>query len=183
MNDNMNGYTHRYFIINKPYNMVSQFISNDKVRLLGDLVYPFPLGIHAIGRLDNNSEGLLILTTNKKLTQLLFQSPISHKRKYLIQVKYKVSEESLEQLRSGVSFKIKEGKYYQSLPCEAAITIKPKNLFSNGLPEYENKITTWLYVTLTEGKYHQVRKMMRALRHPCIRLIRVSIEELEVLML
>ena len=63
---------HRYFIINKPYKMVSQFISPDKVGLLKDIPFNFPEGIHAIGRLDNYSEGLLILTTNKKVTKLLF---------------------------------------------------------------------------------------------------------------
>ncbi|HEX5025052.1 MAG TPA: pseudouridine synthase, partial [Agriterribacter sp.] len=59
---------HRYFIINKPVDMVSQFVSSHAVGLLGDLEYDFPDGIHAIGRLDNHSEGLLILTTNKKVT-------------------------------------------------------------------------------------------------------------------
>ena len=59
----------RYFIINKPYKMVSQFVSPDNVGLLKDIKYNFPEGIHAIGRLDNHSEGLLILTTNKKSNQ------------------------------------------------------------------------------------------------------------------
>jgi 23S rRNA pseudouridine2457 synthase len=57
---------HRYFIINKPYDMVSQFVSTHPVRLLGDLDFNFPEGTHPIGRLDSSSEGLLILTTNKK---------------------------------------------------------------------------------------------------------------------
>ncbi|MEO7489946.1 MAG: pseudouridine synthase, partial [Ferruginibacter sp.] len=78
---------HRYFIINKPYNMVSQFISPDKVGLLKDVPFAFPEGIHAVGRLDNDSEGLLILTTNKKVTKLLFESKIPHKRTYLVQVR------------------------------------------------------------------------------------------------
>jgi 23S rRNA pseudouridine2457 synthase len=83
---------HRYFIIYKPYKMVSQFVSPDKVNLLGDLDFNFPEGTHAIGRLDNNSEGLLILTTNKKVTALLFQSENPHKRTYLVQVEKHVSE-------------------------------------------------------------------------------------------
>ena len=64
----MNG--HRYFILHKPINMVSQFVSSHEVRLLGDLDFIFPEGTHAIGRLDQNSEGLLLLTTNKKITKL-----------------------------------------------------------------------------------------------------------------
>src|ERR1700712_1142101 len=100
---------YRYFIINKPYNMVSQFISPDNVGLLGDIDFDFPEGIHAIGRLDNLSEGLLILTTNKKVTKLLFQGETPHKRTYLVRVKNIVSPESLERLRTGVTIKIKGG--------------------------------------------------------------------------
>ena len=85
----------RYFIGNKPYNMVSQFVSPHKVRLLGDLNFNFPEGTHAIGRLDNYSEGLLILTTNKKVTRLLFESDEPHKRTYLVQVEHLVSEDTL----------------------------------------------------------------------------------------
>ena len=84
---NMSEKQHRYFIINKPYNMVSQFVSTHDVGLLSDLDFDFPENTHAIGRLDNHSEGLLILTTNKKVTRLLFSSAIAHKRTYLVQVK------------------------------------------------------------------------------------------------
>ena len=72
----MNPNPNRYFIINKPYKMVSQFVSPDKVNLLGDIDFDWPEGTHAIGRLDNNSEGLLILTTNKRVTKLLKLSPV-----------------------------------------------------------------------------------------------------------
>ena len=160
--------------------MVSQFVSNDKVRLLGDLNYPFPEGTHAIGRLDNSSEGLLILSTNKKLTRLLFQSEIPHKRKYLVQVNNALSNESIASLKNGIAFKTKGGIMYQTLPCEANITEKPENLFTNGNVIYENQQTCWLHLTLAEGKYHQVRKMIKAVRHRCLRLIRISIENLEM---
>ncbi|MEO8860075.1 MAG: pseudouridine synthase [Ginsengibacter sp.] len=170
----------RYFIINKPFNMVSQFVSNDNVRLLGNLNYPFPEGTHAIGRLDNNSEGLLILSTNKKLTRLLFQSEVPHKRKYLVQVNDTLSNESIARLQNGVTFKTKGSVLYQTLPCEANITDKPEKIFTNGKVINENQPTCWLHLTLTEGKYHQVRKMIKAVRHRCLRLIRISIEELEL---
>ncbi len=160
--------------------MVSQFVSNDKVRLLGDLNYPFPEGTHAIGRLDNNSEGLLILSTNKKLTRLLFQSEVPHKRKYLVQVNNSLSNESIACLQDGITFKTKGGVLYRTLPCEANIADKPENIFTNGKVINEKQPVSWLHLTLTEGKYHQVRKMIKAVRHRCLRLIRISIEDLEL---
>src|SRR5580698_9422662 len=102
----MQGTVHRYFVVNKPYNMVSQFVSSHAKRVLGELGFDFPEGTHPIGRLDNDSEGLLILTTDKRVTRLLFQGTIPHRRTYLVKVKRIVSEESLEQLRSGISIRV-----------------------------------------------------------------------------
>lgn len=172
----------RYFIIYKPFKMVSQFVSPDKVKLLGDLDYNFPEGTHAIGRLDNNSEGLLILTTNKRVTKLLFESDTPHKRTYLIQVEKTVSPETLQKLRTGIVIKTKGkgGALHTTSPCEVEIVEKPANLpkrdheFRDDLPQ------TWLSMSLTEGKFHQVRKMVAEVYHPCKRLIRVSIEDLEI---
>src|SRR3954471_12704493 len=112
----MTGSPHRYYMINKPFNMESQFISHHEAVLLGDLDYEFPEGTHAIGRLDKHSEGLLLLTTNKKITKLLFQSPVPHPRTYLVQVKHHVSEERLVELQSGVAIRIKGGEFYTTPP-------------------------------------------------------------------
>lgn len=160
--------------------MVSQFISPDKVGLLGDLDYNFPEGIHAIGRLDNYSEGLLILTTNKKVTKLLFESKVPHKRTYLVRVKHKVSPESLEQLRTGVTIRIKGGIDYVTPPCEVEIVDSPEYLSIEQQELRDYVAHTWLSITLTEGKFHQVRKMVAAVNHRCKRLIRISIEGLEL---
>src|SRR5580704_11514632 len=157
----------RYFIINKPYNMVSQFISPDNVGLLGDIDFKFPEGIHAIGRLDNLSEGLLILTTNKKVTRLLFQGEVPHKRTYLVRVKNEVSPESLELLRKGVTIRIKGDTDWNTTPCEVEIVEKPANLCEGRHPYRAELPHTWLLITLTEGKFHQVRKMVMAVRHRC----------------
>ncbi|MCW3112133.1 MAG: rRNA pseudouridine synthase [Segetibacter sp.] len=170
----------RYFIINKPYNMVSQFVSSHKVNLLGDLGYPFPEGTHAVGRLDTNSEGLLILTTNKKVTRLLFEGEVKHKRTYLLQVEKKVSEETLQKLRSGVTIRVKGGGDYVTTPCEAELVEKPESLFKGGYKTSEYKTYSWLMLSLTEGKFRQVRKMAAAVKHPCKRLIRVAIEDLQL---
>jgi 23S rRNA pseudouridine2457 synthase len=171
---------HRYFIINKPRNIVSQFVSPDNVGLLGDLDFTFPEGTHAIGRLDNHSEGLLILTTNKKVTKLLFQGEVPHKRTYLVKVKDVVSEATLQQLKTGVTIKIKGNEDYITTPCDVEIVKDPTFYFQQETGEKEYHPYTWLLITLTEGKFHQVRKMVYVLRHRCKRLIRVSIEDLKL---
>src|SRR6188474_3148552 len=109
---------HRYFVLNKPYNMVSQFVSTHDVCLLSDLDFKFPEGTHAIGRLDNDSEGLLLLTTNKKITRLLFSSGIPHERTYLVQVNNILSDDSLSRLRTGVDIRIKGGEDYTTPACD-----------------------------------------------------------------
>ncbi|MBS0030485.1 pseudouridine synthase [Chitinophaga sp. 22321] len=169
---------HRYFIINKPYNMVSQFISSHEVRLLGELDFDFPEGTHAIGRLDNHSEGLLILTTNKKVTRLLFQGKTPHERTYLVRVKGIMNQETLQRLKDGVSICVGEGQEYVTTPCKVEIVERPAGLFDHPRELPINVPHTWLTITLTEGKFHQVRKMVGAVSHRCQRLIRVSIEGL-----
>ena len=160
--------------------MVSQFISSDKVGLLGDIDFDFPEGIHAVGRLDNNSEGLLILTTNKKVTRLLFLGGKPHKRVYLVQVNNILSPANLEKLRTGVSIRIKAGEQYITPACEVEIIDEPQKLYAPPFTKKEYGNHTWLLITLTEGKFRQVRKMMAAVNHRCKRLIRISIENLSL---
>lgn len=176
----MNQSDHRYFIIHKPRNMVSQFVSPDKVVLLGSLNFDFPEHTHAIGRLDNDSEGLLLLTTNKKITRLLFESKKPHKRTYLVKVNHIVKPETLALLQSGIQIRIKHGAYYLTQPCDVTIVEEPEKEFIHYQAEYERAPHTWLKITLTEGKFHQVRKMVAAAHHRCTRLIRISIEDMEL---
>ena len=122
----------------------------------------------------------LLLTTNKKITRLLFLGKKPHARKYLIQVRGIVTEATLELLRTGVSIKIKGGVQYITQPCDVSIVEKPINLFSSGYELHERVPSTWLEITLTEGKFHQIRKMVSAVRHPCKRLIRISIEDISL---
>lgn len=168
----------RYFIVHKPYNMVSQFKSPDVVRLLGALNFQFPEGIHAIGRLDNLSEGLLILTTNKKVTKLLFESSMPHKRTYFVRINGIPKEEELSRLRNGIPILIKGNVFYKTKPCEVKLLENPVGIFP--LPEANKEWTphSWISISLTEGKFHQVRKMTLAIGHKCKRLIRTSIEDL-----
>ena len=147
--------------------------------MLGDLDFDFPPGTHPIGRLDNISEGLLILTTNKKVTRYLFLGEKPHRRTYLIQVYKVVSQETLEQLRNGVPIRIRAtDELYITAPCEVNIVEKPANLFQSGYEFDESVPSTWLIITMTEGKFRQIRKMVTAVKHRCQRLIRIAIEDL-----
>lgn len=168
----------RYFIIYKPRDMVSQFVSSHKVNLLGDLNYSFPQGTHAVGRLDSDSEGLLLLTTNKRITKLLFESQIPHKRTYLVQVRHTVTEETIQRLKTGVTIRIKGGGDYVTAPCEAAIVYDPGIFLQTAGPTNKYESSSWLLITLTEGKFRQVRKMVAAVKHQCLQLIRISIEDM-----
>jgi 23S rRNA pseudouridine2457 synthase len=170
--------TNRYFIINKPYGMVSQFVSPHNVGLLGDLPFIFPEGTHAVGRLDSNSEGLLLLTTNKKVTRLLFSSDQPHKRTYLVQVNNSLSNDNVEQLRTGVSIRIGPENYYTTPPCEVTVVDNVEQVYPFAMSQPTWGDNTWLLITLTEGKFRQVRKMIMAVNHRCKRLIRVSIEHI-----
>jgi 23S rRNA pseudouridine2457 synthase len=171
---------HRYFLLNKPMDMVSQFVSTHQVRLLTDIDFEFPEGTHAIGRLDQMSEGLLLLTTNKKITKLLFQGVRPHVRTYLVQVKNKVSAATLQTLQNGVPISAPNGTTYTTAPCKVELVEPPKAIWDNGIQLHENQITDWLRIELTEGKFHQVRKMVAAMHHRCIRLVRWSIEDIVV---
>lgn len=160
--------------------MVSQFWSPDKVRVLADVDFDFPEGTHAIGRLDNNSEGILLLTTNKKITKLLFESAVPHKRTYLVMVLREISPETVERLRNGIEIIVQDGATYTTTPCQVDITTPPADLFPSQYKLNERVPYSWINITLTEGKYHQVRKMVKAAGHPCRRLIRTSIEDMHL---
>ncbi|HEU5054302.1 MAG TPA: pseudouridine synthase [Hanamia sp.] len=171
---------HRYFILNKPAGIVSQFISSDKVPLLGSIDFDFPVGTHAIGRLDKDSEGLLLLTTNKKITRLLFRGSKPHLRTYLVMVQNEISEATFQKLKEGVPIKIANGENYVARP-EAVFRVSDAvSLYPWAMDQRENYPHTWLLITLTEGKFRQIRKMVLALRHRCQRLIRLSIENITV---
>lgn len=165
---------HRYFLINKPMDMVSQFVSSHPVRLLGELDFDFPAGTHAIGRLDSTSEGLLFLTTDKSVTTKLFRGERPHRRSYLVLVEHEVSPATLERLRGGVDIPLAEGPYL-AVPDAAEIVADPRALYAHAGDPREAYPHTWLRITLSEGKFRQVRKMVMALRHRCLRLIRLDI--------
>lgn len=171
---------HRYFLLHKPYDMVSQFVSTHKVRLLGDIDFDFPEGTHAIGRLDKDSEGLLLLTTDKRITRLLFQGKQPHTRTYLVQVKRIVSEETVQLLSNGVAISAPFDQQVMTQPCVVRLLKEPPEVSEPLVPLHPKVLNSWLEISLTEGKFHQVRKMVGVVKHPCVRLIRTSIEDIHL---
>ncbi|MGB7842639.1 MAG: pseudouridine synthase [Salinimicrobium sp.] len=168
---------HRHFKIYKPYGYLSQFITNQSTRknkkMLGEL-YDFPDGTMAAGRLDQDSEGLLLLTTNGKLSAMITGSSIE--KEYYVQVDGEIDQTAVDQMQGGVEIGI-QGNKYLTKPCKAFI-IPEKPHF----PERAKKIrddrhgpTSWISVCLTEGKFRQVKKMTAAVGFPTLRLVRVRI--------
>lgn len=160
--------------------MISQFVSPYKHTLLGDLDYNFPEGTNAVGRLDDDSEGLLILTTDKSLTKRLLHPERRHKRNYIVQVERKIEADTVTKLCNGLDILIKRKGTYTTLPCEVNIIDKPANLPERAHTFKEFLPHSWLEFILTEGKNRQIRKMCSAVRHDCKRLIRTKIEDLEL---
>ena len=168
---------HKHFIIYKPYGYLSQFYSNSQQqrnkRFLGEL-YDFPQGIMPIGRLDEKSEGLLLLTTDGKLSDYINSQKVE--KEYYALVDGAISNEAIEQLQSGVEIGF-DGKKYNTKPCRVL-----KLEHNPNLPERSKKIrddrhgpTTWLSISLREGKFRQVRKMTSAVGCPTLRLVRVRV--------
>ena len=168
---------HRHFRIYKPGGFLSQFISNQRLRknkrLLGEL-YDFPEGPMAVGRLDEASEGLLLLTTNGKLSTLVTRGKVE--KEYLVQVDGLFDQYGAEQLRQGVTISI-GGKPYLTRPCKLRILDLPPGLPESARPVRDERHgpTSWISIILTEGKFRQVRKMTAAVGFPTLRLVRIRI--------
>ena len=162
-----------YFALHKPYGYLSQFTGEPGDLLLGDL-YDFPKDVYSIGRLDKDSEGLLLLTNdNRYKTQLLDPNSKSPKT-YWVQVEGAITEEAINELSNGSIIISHKGKKHRVAKAECKI-ITPN------IPEREPPIrkranipTSWIELTITEGKNRQVRKMTAAAGYPTLRLIRIS---------
>jgi len=168
---------HKHFLIHKPYGYVSQFTSGEKnahkKKFLG-VLYTVPKETMAIGRLDEPSEGLLFLTTDGKESERVRSKSVE--KEYHVQVDGIVTEESIELLKLGVLIGV-EGTKYKTRPCIVKKIEQPLSL-----PDRSKKIrddrhgpTSWASITITEGKFRQVRKMFSVVGFPVLRLIRVRI--------
>lgn len=168
----------RYFALYKPYEMLSQFTDEGKKQGLKHL-FNFPTDVYPVGRLDADSEGLLLLTNDNELKHRLLTPKFAHKRTYCVQVEGLPTEEALQALRDGVEINV-EGEKYLTLPAEVKCIEEPQNFPPRNPPVRfrANIPTSWIEITLTEGKNRQVRRMTAAVGFPTLRLVRVRMEGL-----
>ena len=165
----------RYFLIYKPFGMLSQFSQEGGHATLADLDFIFPKDIYPVGRLDADSEGLLLLTNDNYLKTKLLEPRNKHSRTYYVQVEGNITEEVCASLSSGVKISI-NGKAYQTLPAKVFPIEEPQVPERNPPIRFRKNIpTSWISIQLTEGKNRQVRKMTSAVGFPTLRLVRVRV--------
>jgi 23S rRNA pseudouridine2457 synthase len=161
----------RYFIINKPYGVLSQFSDKESRKTLKDF-FNFPKDVYPVGRLDIDSEGLLLLTNDKGLTDFLLNPVNKHEREYLVQVEGEPCDNDLKFFEEGLSIKgIKTLK-------AKAMKINTPDVWHRIPPirERKNIPVSWLNVTLIEGRNRQIRRMTAKIGFPTLRLIRIRIK-------
>ena len=161
-------------LFNKPFNVLCQFTDDEEFKTqrktLAD--YINQPNFYAAGRLDRDSEGLLILTNDGKLQQAISNPKTKQPKTYLVQVEGEISREAVQQLAKGV--KLKDGL---TRPAIAKKVKEPKWLWERSPPirERKNIPTSWLELTITEGKNRQVRRMTAAVGYPTLRLVRTQV--------
>jgi len=171
----------RYFLFYKPFQVLSQFSAEGNKKTLADYLKNIPKDIYPVGRLDFDSEGLLLLSNDKKLTQFLLEPRNKHQRTYYVQVEGIFTEEAIEKLKTGVYISL-DGKQYKTLPAKAKILTQEPQLPERNPPIRfrQNIPTAWIALTLIEGKNRQVRKMTAAVGFPTLRLVRYSIGDINI---
>ncbi len=168
----------KYFVVHKPFNVLSQFSSVDDKKTLKDF-FDVPSNVYPVGRLDYDSEGLLILTDDKKLNNYLLNPLNKHEREYWVQGEGDILKEQIDLLEQGVEINL-NGKMYRTKKCIVKKFLQPPQVNTRNPPIRFRKTVpdSWIKIILTEGKNRQVRKMTAAVGYPTLRLIRYSIEEI-----
>lgn len=171
---------HQHFKIFKPYGFLSQFVpeSRKKKHLLGEL-YNFPDKTMAVGRLDHDSEGLLLLTTDGMMSYKVRSKEIE--KEYYVQVDGIITEQALLQLQNGVEITV-NGAKYKTLPCKTLRLKDEPKLPARGrkIRDPKHGPTSWISITLCEGKNRQIRKMTAAVGFATLRLVRVRIGKIHI---
>lgn len=171
----------QYIVFYKPYRVLTQFSADGDKETLAKYLKGIAKDIYPVGRLDYESEGLLILTNDKKLNHVLTEPKFAHKRTYYVQVDGNITDDAIHELEKGVTIKV-NGKPYNTQP--AIVKKLPQDIVvpdRNPPIRYRANIPApWISITLTEGKNRQVRKMTAAVGYPTLRLIRYSIDKLTI---
>lgn len=170
---------HKHYILHKPYGFLCQFtrIGKRKKKLLGEL-YDFTEGTMSIGRLDEKSEGLLLLKTDGMQSHIIRSKKIE--KEYYVQLDGLITDEAIDSLKTGVVIGV-DGSDYTTLPCKA------KKIDDPQFPERSRRVrddrhgpTSWASITINEGKFRQVRKMTAAVGFPTLRLVRMRVGEMRL---
>ena len=171
---------HTYYIIHKPFQVLSQFSSEEGKKTLKDLT-DIATDIYPVGRLDYDSEGLLVLTNDKALNHLLLDPRYAHEREYWVQVEGSPDQHALTKISTGVMINV-DGKPYMTRPCTALpFHTTPKVAERNPPIRFRKSVPdAWIRLIMKEGKNRQVRKMTAAAGFPTLRLIRYRIEKVDI---
>jgi 23S rRNA pseudouridine2457 synthase len=161
---------HTYIVFYKPYGVLSQFTDDAGRKTLSDFG-PFPKGVYPVGRLDADSEGLLLLTDDNDTKHRLLEPRYGHTRTYLVQVERTPTSEALARLRMGVLIEGKKTNEAAVQKLEQEPDVPPRAV---PIRFRKNVATAWLEITLTEGRNRQVRKMTAAVGHPTLRILRIA---------
>ncbi|HLT50366.1 MAG TPA: pseudouridine synthase [Arenibacter sp.] len=170
--------SHLHYKIHKPFGMLSQMVSNDtkearNKHFLGEL-HNFPPGIMPVGRLDEKSEGLLLLTTDGKLSDLINRSGLE--KEYYAQLDGEITNDAIKRMENGVEIGFHGKKYLTKSASVQKLEVAPTLVAPDTkLRIGRHRPSSWISITLTEGKFRQVRKMTAAVGYPTLRLIRVRI--------
>jgi 23S rRNA pseudouridine2457 synthase len=171
---------HQYYVVYKPFQVLSQFTATNGKRTLKDF-FPVPADCYPVGRLDFDSEGLLLLTNDTALNHRLLNPHFAHDREYWVQVEGAITPAAVRELASGVTITV-DGKDYRTRTCIVQPFETPPQVPDRHPPiRYRARIpTTWISMILREGKNRQVRKMTGKVGFPTLRLIRHRIERLSL---
>jgi len=171
----------QYILFYKPYQVLCQFSPEGDKKTLAQFLPDIAKDIYPVGRLDYDSEGLILLTNDKSVNQELLNPKKKHERSYWVQVEGDITKDATKALEKGVQIQI-DGKIHLTLPARANKISVPA-----GLPDRDPPIrfrisvpTSWIRLTLTEGKNRQVRRMTAAVGFPTLRLIRCDIGALDI---
>lgn len=166
---------HQYFIVYKPFQVLCQFTSTEGKLCLKDF-FSVPQNVYPVGRLDYDSEGLLLLTNDASLNKKILNPKSKLEKEYWVQVDGAITLTAIQQLQKGVSISV-DGSKYTTQPCKAKLMQQvpdiperiPPIRFRKNIP------TSWLSLIISEGKNRQVRKMTAAVGFPTLRLLRYRI--------